>query len=79
MQRRPKARSFPTRQRDETDLTPEVLIALRPALAMGLRRSGDLYIGTGAVPAVISVDVAQQLIAIGFARMDGDRLVLDDE
>jgi hypothetical protein len=51
MQRRPKARSFPARQRDETDLTPEALMALRPALAEGLRRSGDLYIGVGAVPA----------------------------
>jgi hypothetical protein len=77
MQRRPKARSFPTRQRNETDLTPEGLTALRPALAVGLRRSGDFYIGAGATPAVISADVAMQLIAIGFARMDGDRLVLE--
>jgi hypothetical protein len=74
MQRRPKARSYPQRERDETDLTPELLMALRPALEQGMRRSGDFYIAAGAVPAVISVDVAQQLVAIGFARLDGDRL-----
>jgi hypothetical protein len=42
MQRRPKTGSLPTRERDDTELTAEALIALRPALAQGKRRSGSL-------------------------------------
>jgi hypothetical protein len=40
------------------------------ALAQGKRRSGSLYIAADGAPAVITTQIAQQLIAIGFARLD---------
>jgi hypothetical protein len=61
-----------------TELTPEALSALQPALAQGMQRHGPLYIAEGHDGAVISEDVGQQLIEIGIAKLEGDRLVLDE-
>ena len=62
----------------------ELLEALRPALAGGMRRRGGGFSGPGRWDAVVTVELAQQLMAMGFARLavgaDGaERLVLADD
>jgi hypothetical protein len=41
-------------------------------LARGIRRQRDVFIGAGRWDPVVSVELAQKLIAIGFARLDAN-------
>jgi hypothetical protein len=56
----------------------QMLAQLRPALAAGMKRAGRGFVGHGicGTVAVISEELAQQLIAVGSARLEGDRLAL---